>query len=200
MTVIVEDGSGVPGANSFVTGATVAAYALARNRVFSTVDPTLSDAAVLEAADYLKNEMRYVYRGTRISYTQTMPYPRTGASEYRGPAIPSNVVPWRCCDAQCELAIRAFAVPGTLQADLDHGGKITSEKVDVLETAYRADADIELLLMTVRGLLNPLLLNAGFLPAQPYQGAVVDPRDFRHDSFSNPAGTDPMSPRGWIAE
>jgi hypothetical protein len=188
-TVIVEDGSIVPGANSFVDRDTVKAYADARRLTFDIVDTDAADAAVLEAGDYLKNEMRYVYRGARISYAQTMPYPRQGASEYRGPAIPSNVVPWRLCDAQCALAVRAKAAPGQLQIDLDHGGKIKSEKVDVLETTYADGAGIETLIMEVQGLLNPLLLTAGMIPAQPFQGAVDDPASFQAGTFSNPVGS-----------
>lgn len=169
-TVIIEDGSGVPGANSFIDRDYVTAYATARGRTeWISVSPsTLLDAAVIEAGDYLKNEARFVYRGTRMYYTQGMPFPRRSVTEYRGPSLPDGYISWRLKDAQAALAIRSFASPGSLQPDLVRGGAVKREKVDVLETEWYDKAPLEVTIREVNGLLAPLLVTDADTLADPY--------------------------------
>lgn len=174
MAVIVETGVGVAGANSFVTVAEVDAYALARlNEVWSTTTKDKS-ACVILAADYLRNETRFHYRGTRVTYTQLMPFPRDSASE-GGLVIPSTAVPWRMKDAQCELAM--LVAGGTdLQPVLTRGGRVRTKTVDVLSTTWFDDAPNEDVYLMVMGLLTPLIYEAmtdGRF-AVPYQVSPVD--------------------------
>lgn len=190
MAVIVETGAIVTGANSFCDSAYVDAYAAARGRTewLAASPQSQRDQAVIQGGDYLKNEARYPYRGTRVSYLQTMPFPRTGASEYRGPTLPSNYVSWRLMDANAELAIRAFASPGSLQPDLERGGAVKREKVDSLETEYFDKAPVETTIRAVAGILAPLLMLDGTLPANPTLSQFdADPENiFDPGTFANP--------------
>lgn len=187
MGVVVEDGTGLATANSFNAVADVATYASDRGLSFPS-DPTDAGAitACIKAGDYLANELRFQYVGTRQVATQRMPYPRTGASERGGLAIPPSFVPWRLKDAHAELSILAYLL-GDLQPDLDNGGlMVSADKFDVLETDYFAPSGFQAITMipgetlrvTVLGFLAPLLR----LPNQMRtQGLYVGPVD--HSPF-----------------
>lgn len=183
--VVVETGAVVANANSFVTRAQVLAYCDNRGYDFNNNDAGLSDQAIIRAADWLKNTSRIQYRGSLKSATQTMPWPREGASFYRGPDIASDVIPQCVKDAQCELAYRAFA--GTnLQPDLERGGRVKREKLDVLETEYFQDAPSESTIQAVLGMLAPVLLSTSSLLPLPYQAQPVDRTPFLPGEFNNP--------------
>lgn len=187
MTLIVEDGTIVANANTFVNVTDVTAYAtLQGNAAWAAAGVTAQEAAIIRAAAYLRNESRFLWRGSRVSPDQRMPWPRQGASEYRGPALPNNYISWRLKDAQCDLALREAASPGVLQPDLARGGKVRSEKVDVLETTYADDAPGEALLVSAMGLLAPLLLTTQSAVPVPYQATPTDPAPFQTpDAFQN---------------
>lgn len=159
VTLRKEDGTGVARANTFVAVSDVDDYAADRG-LASWTDFTGTEeekkAALVRAGDYLKNETRFVYRGTKKTSAQGLPWPRTGASEYRGPSIPDTEIPWRLQDAQCELAIRAL-VGQDLQPDLERGGQVQTSTVDVITTTWFEGASAETTITAVLGLLAPLL-------------------------------------------
>lgn len=183
MPLIVEDGSGKVDAQTFVEASYVDAYAAARGNplAWDTKAAEDKDVALVKAADYLRNEMRYQYRGTRKTADQCMPFPRTGVVEAGGLALTDGIIPWRIKDAQAALAIR-FAADQDLQPDLDRGGKITSETVDVISVDYADDAPAETLLTEVEGYLRPLLKTASREPV-PYQATPTDPAVFEDTAF-----------------
>jgi hypothetical protein len=186
--VIVENGSLVANANSFVTRDDVLAYCVNRGYSFSLTDTALADAAVIKGADWLKNTMRLNYRGSLRTATQTMPWPREDASMYRGPSIANTVVPQCVKDAQCELAYRAFA--GTnLQPDLARGGATKREKLDVIEVEYFPGAPSETVLQSVLGMLAPVLVDPGMILPEPYQAQPVDRTPYLPGEFGNPPTT-----------
>lgn len=193
VTVTVEDGSLVAGANSFVTSGDVTTYCGNRGYAFEDDDSDNLKRAVIKAGDYLRNTARFIYVGALRTATQTMPWPRDDAALYRGPDIASNVVPQCVKDAQCELAYRALVK--NLQPDVDRGGRVKSEKVDVIETEYFADAPSESTITAVLGILAPVLVVDGAYP-QPYLAQPVSHSPFRPDEFANPPvsySTDPQA-------
>ncbi len=171
--VVVETGAGVANANSYVDRTYVRAFATARGlgEITGLDDDDTADAAIINAGDYLRNEQRYPFRGNRVAYDQTMPYPRSGASERGGPAIPSTVVPWRCKEAQALLAVKVLQ--GTsLQPSLANGGlAVQTKTIGPLTTTYMQPKDgmpqAEAKFPDVDGLLFPLLKDTGVPDADP---------------------------------
>ena len=93
MTLIVEDGTEVANANSYVTLAEARAYALARGVTLSATDSVV-EVLVIKAMDYLES-FDSQFKGVRKTDTQELSWPRdyvyrndTG-SEY--PAIPKEL-------------------------------------------------------------------------------------------------------------
>jgi hypothetical protein len=191
MAIIVEDGTLPTGANSYQTAANVTTFAAARNLTgWAALSSTQQEAALHEAMLYLNNERRYTYRGTRRTATQRNAWPRDDASEYRGPELDNDYISWRLQDAQCLLAIRAGASPGSLQPDLARGGAVQTETVDVISTTYFEGASPETLMSEVDGLLAPLCLTPGTTLPVPYQATPDDAVEFTAGTYSNPSGAD----------
>lgn len=181
-----EDGTIVAGANSFVTLDYITQYAANHG---NTDWPAITDENVqmqiaILAADYLKNEKRYPYRGAKFGYNaegtveQLMPWPRAGATEYRGGPIPPNAIPWRVKDAQselaCQLATSGVVSSVSLQPNLKRGGGIASTRIGPLSTSYQPTADIETLIMSVRGILQPIL----YLVLDDLPATLARPKDY----------------------
>lgn len=197
MTLVLETGALVANANTFVVQTDVDAYATARFLEGWARTTTNKEYAILRAADWLKNEARLPYRGARITSTQTMPWPRTGASELNGPSIGTTIIPWRLKDAQCELAI-LVASGVDLQPNLDASFFVKEKTVDVLTTIYRDDRPVETLFATVMGLLTPILRpkDAGLYNPVPSLQQVVQQSPFTVRDFTfpgNPPAVDPVT-------
>ena len=173
MAVIVETGSVVADANSFIDLVYLRTFAEDRGLAPAGLDDDdIASAKVVLAGQYLQDEQTYVFRGTRVSYLQTMPYPRTGASESRGPAIPDTVVPWRCKVAQALLTLKALAGE-TLQPGLANGGlAVQSRSIGPLSTTYMAPSggaapSARKRYPDVDGVLFPLLMDRSLPNADP---------------------------------
>jgi len=77
MALIIEDGSQVSGANSYVTLAQVRAYGLSRGVALSEADATL-EAQVIESMDYLES-FADRFKGELVARDQPLSWPRIGA-------------------------------------------------------------------------------------------------------------------------
>lgn len=73
--------------------------------------------------------------------TQELQWPRTGATDNEGAAIPSTEVPAEIERATYEAALREIVAPGSLSPDYVASEAIKRQKVDVLEIEYQAAAD-----------------------------------------------------------
>lgn len=194
--IVLEDGTIVANANSFISTADADAYWADRgDTVWSNYSGSQKQTAVLKAGDYLKNEARFEWRGSRITYAQLMPWPRSGAAILHGPSIPSNVIPVMLKYAQIELAYRAALAD--LQPDLDRGGMIKSSTVDVITTVWDDKAPPETVFPTVMGMLTPFLRVPKYTIANPFQAvpAVTYPFSEDKNDFGFP-GVDPTSLTG----
>ena len=84
-TIIVEDGTGVAGANSYVTEAELTTYATDRG-VTLTGSP---DVLIIQAMDYVEVQS---FKGEKASETQALEWPRTGVY-IDGVLIDSDAIP-----------------------------------------------------------------------------------------------------------
>jgi len=173
MAVVVETGAVVADANSFIDLVYLRAFAEDRGLAPAGLDDDdIASAKIVLAGQCLQDEQTYAFRGTRVSYLQTMPYPRTGANENRGPAIPDNVVPWRCKVAQALLTCKALAGE-TLQPGLANGGlAVQSETLGPLSTTFMAPTggapvSARKRYPDVDGVLFPLLMDRSLPNADP---------------------------------
>lgn len=140
MPIIVEDGSNVADANSFVSLADYKTYASARGYSVPA-DDAVTNAKIILSSDYLLT-LENEYKGQRTNADQALSWPRECAviSTRRDPAtgcipvFPDNEIPSQLIQAQCEAV--NFLCGGGNFMPTQEGAFVVSEKVDVIETKY----------------------------------------------------------------
>ena len=150
MALIIETGLIVAGAESYASVTDADTYHTNNgNTAWGTASNTAKEAALRKACRYLDGKYRSRWKGRRVlPVVQVLEWPRGGVEAPSGAGssgsyyydtgftgnvfYPSNSIPQRLKDAQCELALRAL--DGDLASDATIGVK--REKVDVLETEY----------------------------------------------------------------
>ena len=154
MTLLVEDGSIVSGAESYVDAATATTYhANNGNTAWAAATTPAMEAALRKAARYMDGKYRSRFLGFRVRPVgtvalpgQAMEWPRLyvpvfGAAPGISPGtayanyLPANQIPQRLKDAQCELALRALASDLATDGDVS----IKRKKLDVIEKEYAAN-------------------------------------------------------------
>lgn len=123
MALIVEDGSGLPDAEAYISVADADAYHHARGNVaWAALTTEAKEAALRLGADYMGAVYGPKWCGKRLTDTQALDWPRTGREG----------VPEAVRRANAELAVRASA--GPLLAD--QGPAVKQETVGPLSVTY----------------------------------------------------------------
>lgn len=157
MALVIEDGSGVTGANSYATVAEARAYAVARGLTLSETDSVV-EAALVNACDKLES---YRYKGTKTDAAQELAWPR--ADVYVDDAdepLADDAIPAKLKQAQSQLA---YDSTQTELQPTGTGREVLREKVDVIEVQYaeRGSGSVEPQFNKAEALLAPLLLSGG---------------------------------------
>lgn len=135
MALVIEDGSIVANANSFVTVEEIRVYALQRGFELPAEDSKVEVFAI-NAMDYIFSKEEQ-FQGVRTSEVQELPEPRTGAYVY-GKLVGSNVIPPAAKRAQLQLALDNSQ--GVDLMPTVTGAAVKREKVGPLETEYEVSA------------------------------------------------------------
>ena len=158
MALIVEDGTGVQGAESYADAAFITAYWAARpqNALAAGVAAASTanlEGAAREATGFIEATWGNYYRGKRSGYAQGLMWPRTDAfdeQEYPLPALPTELQ-----TAVAELAARAIA--DALAKDFDAGGMVSSEQVGPIRITYEPGAPAQKVYGVIGLTLAPIL-------------------------------------------
>ena len=159
MTLIVEDGTEVAGANTFNTDAEYAAYGSLKGY---TVGLTIHarEKELLVGMDYLLSRESSM-QGVRSSSTQATLYPRRGVSLF-GYYLETDTIPDSLKTAQLEAA---YASKSIAILPTESNSNIQSESVDgVISTSYfKGGSASKNRLSNVDVHLKPLMLNVNKL-------------------------------------
>src|SRR5574340_177867 len=134
MALVIETGSGISGANSYVTLIEARTYHQDRGTVLFADDIVLSGLLV-RATDYIES-LRDRFKGTKVfpdpSYLQ---WPRYSVyiDDNEDP-LSELIVPILIKNAQCQLAFELQTVDPLRTSDQAY--PVKREKVDVIETEY----------------------------------------------------------------
>jgi hypothetical protein len=166
MTIVVEDGTGLAGAESYCSVAFANAYHAGRGNVAWDVldDVDQKEPYLRRATDFMLQIYRDRWNGSRASITQALDWPRQlvevkdapGLYGMRGQWVTyyaTNIVPPEVQRACAELALKAAT--GELLADL--GRPTISEKVGEIEVHYAAGARQTKRYPAIEYLLEPFL-------------------------------------------
>lgn len=173
MTIIVEDGTGVQGAETYASIEFITAYWGKRTHsaLFTAWDGEGDDekkeGAAREATSYLDAVYGNFYKGTRRGYAQGLLWPRSGALDAKNYPLPD--LPEELKAAVAELAARRISTGTELSPDVDPLAMVTREKKKIgpieKELEYASPVSVGGKSATIRygaveGLLSMLLTNS----------------------------------------
>jgi hypothetical protein len=167
MALIIEDGSLVANANSYVTLSEVRAYADARGIILPLADVDL-EPLIIKASDYIESISNF--KGDKVEANQSLNWPRANVSIGLSVVNPT-IIPSQIKKAQLQLTMHSND-----NVDLNPittGNFVVREKIGPIETQYseKLNTDLAPQLPLVEALLTPLLSpfkpkygGFGFLP------------------------------------
>lgn len=125
MAIVVEDGTGTPGANSYVDVVALRDYAGLRGVVLPD-DDTACEVLLIKAMDFLESK-KYIGRPT--SDTQSLSWPRKCAITTDGLEFDTDEIPAMLKKAQCQAAIESMSYSLMPSAAAGTKGAVMSESV-----------------------------------------------------------------------
>lgn len=128
MALIIEDGTGVSGANSYISVAEARDFANLRSLILPSADAEV-EVLIIKAFDYLE---ALDFKGEYANPPQSAEFPRKNLY-VQGILFSESQIPFKLKQAQCQLAYEATNFE--LQPTGD-GREVTKEKVDVVEVEY----------------------------------------------------------------
>jgi hypothetical protein len=158
MTLIVEDGSIVTGAESYISVSDASNYHTVRGNTAwaALTTDALREAALRRATDYMRQAYRSRWQGYKVNEEQALDWPRYDV-EVEGYAVDSDIVPTEVKNACAELALRASAAD--LNPDLTQG--VLSEQVGSIQVTYDKASPQFTRYRAIDALLSPYLKAGG---------------------------------------
>lgn len=117
LTLIIEDGSGVENANTYISLANAEIYfeSRANKAVWSGASDDDKNIALVDAARQM--DMMFDWFGSRATEDQGLRFPRFSIYDPDGWMYDSNEIPSELKDAQCEIALGVLAEDRTDDPD-----------------------------------------------------------------------------------
>lgn len=160
-TLVVESGAGIASANTYASADWIDDYC--EDRGYDTWETGGSDeavAAILRSMNYLES---LNFKGTKYVQDNPLEFPRGQLIDRNGYLIGYNEIPVQLKKALAEGAVREYESTRAMQEDLARGGKISKEKIDVIETDYFESAPSNTVFPVINGLLKGLIYSKGTL-------------------------------------
>lgn len=174
MTLIVETGAGLSGAESYLSVADFKLYSLANYAVTDPVSDEAVEQALRRATRYIDGRYRARFAGYRtLAYSQALEWPREGVMlnwlpesgyyhlyGYNSGAtllLANNIVPQQLKDAVAEAAVRELASPNSLTPDRKPSGQVLVQTVGPISTTYANVPDTRPIVTVIDEILSPLL-------------------------------------------
>lgn len=154
MSLVVEDGTGLSTAESYISVTDADTYFTARGVTAWTGSTTVKEQALRKATDYLLQRYRSRWQGVRMLSTQALDWPRANVC-VDGYYVASDAVPVPVERACAELALKTLS--DDLSPDLDRGGEVASESVGPVAVSYFAGADPRKVFTAIDDMLAPFL-------------------------------------------
>lgn len=156
--LVVEDGSIVADANSYITYDYAENYhSLRGNSAWAAGDSTEKQYAIIRATQAVDSIYKGKWKGEQTKYgTQELEWPRSGVTVGSN-TIADDTIPAAIKKSVCEAALRELETPNGLTPDLERGGEIKRVKADVVEVEYMDGANSTTTFTAIDGLLADLV-------------------------------------------
>lgn len=165
MALIIEDGTGVANANSYVDLTEARSFAESRGLTLPEGD-TEAETELVKGFDYI-NTFRTLYGGSKASCTQSGQFPRSGLY-IDGCEVPANSIPFEIKQAQVYAA--SLTTTGEELYVNSSGKEVASERVEgAVSVSYfeNGNPNAQPYFAAIEKLLDPM-----FKYNQPGSGSV----------------------------
>lgn len=135
MTLVVEDGTGLTNADSYLSVADADTYFTNLGNTSWAGTTTVKEVALRKATQYLDNTYNWI--GDILSLEQSLNWPRTDVEDSNGRDL-SDSVPVKVKNATAEMAL--LTLSSTLVPNTTNANYVKREKVGELETEYFSGA------------------------------------------------------------
>jgi hypothetical protein len=141
MALIVEDGTVVAGADSYLSLADANTYHSSHGSPTAWASATneAKEAALRYATMWIDG--KFTWQGSITSESQVLDFPRSNVWDEQGRALGTNTIPQRLKDATAEMALAH--VGAALNASLARGGQVRREQVGPIAIEYLEGANPE---------------------------------------------------------
>ena len=152
MALVIEDGSGKPNAQSYVSVADVVAYA----DLYGLSHSHVTEPVVMRAMRYLEGHYFERWIGLKKTEEQALAWPRAWATRPDGYTQNESTIPIEVKNAVCALAIRA--TPNVdLSPDITRADSTLEEEVGPIRVRYKSSAPTVTIYRDVELMLRPVL-------------------------------------------
>lgn len=139
-TLIVEDGSNVPNANTYISLVDAVTYFTNKgDQAFIAASQDHQAAALFRAGQGLDFWLNGRWHGRRANQSQTLDWPRCEVFDSDGYRVPNNVVPAKVKLAQAEVAKIELST-SFIQQSVDRSNNIQKQTVGPIDITYMATA------------------------------------------------------------
>lgn len=180
MALIVETGTGLANADSYITLLAFQQFCDQRGYNYDAFDDEVQEQKLRTATSYIDTIFRY--KGARSKVEQALEFPRVDCLDWS--SLPVTGVPLRVKQACAELAFKALTE--NLYQDQDRGGKVTSESVGPVSVTYADDAPIGKVWQLAHNLLQPFVRDKT-LRRGPQTAALPESTYFNFGMHDNPS-------------
>ncbi len=157
MPLIVEDGTGLPNADSYISVADADTHFADRGiTLWATMQEVEKEQAIRRATDYMEGWYSQDWSGSRLTQAQALSWPRQGV-KVDGWYLPTDQVPSLVVKACAEVAFRAAG--GDLNPDL--AAQVKSETVGPISVTYADGARQKPKYAAIDAMLSSLLSGGG---------------------------------------
>ena len=164
MTITVEDGSVVSGANSYGSVADCDTYHAALGNTTWTGTAAAKEQALLRAMAWIETQL---WKGNKTEYDNPLAWPRDNVSDEDGYTVPDDEVPARVVNCLYEAALIELLSAGALRPALERGGMVTSFSLDgVFSESYSTGAPAGTSYSVLTGLLRGLTKSISFISTE----------------------------------
>lgn len=140
MAFTVEDGTGLPDANSYSTVEYADVYFDERGITAWAGDDTQKQAWLIQATDYIEQVFGARFVGTKKTVEQALSWPRINAVARDGAELADDIVPSSLVRACCQYALRAIQgplMPDPLVSAEGYNVVTTRKKIGPIEKEFR---------------------------------------------------------------
>lgn len=159
MALIVEDGTGLSAAESYISVADAITYITAykgADTIWDASTEAQKEVAARQATQYIDG--LYSWKGVVLTSTQALDWPREGIYDERDLMIEG--IPTNLKNATAEVMF--LAINGeSLVINVDRSRQTIMEKVDVIEIEYEVGASQQTSYPTVSRLLGQYIISSG---------------------------------------